>query len=116
DGLTWSAPSEVPLTGIWRNWLMPCPEAAAVGAHPFAPPAFDCLIGSPPGIYIDGSGSKAEIYIFVGLGQNPSSMGCYRGPLNGPPSLLRSCEHNPLFTGASTYGPEQDDPAATAHF
>lgn len=118
DGITWSTPTEVPLTGIWRNWLMPCSDAAAVGDHPYTPTNYDCLVGSPPGIYVDAEVNPPELYIFVGLGQNPSSMGCYRGYANNPASLLRQCDHNPLFTGATEYGPLEDTSgqAANAYF
>jgi hypothetical protein len=117
DGLTWSAPIEAPLTGIWQDWLMPCPPAAAIGDHPFAPNAYDCLVGSPPGLYIDHRVTPPELYLFVGLGQNPSSMGCLRGPAQGDPTLLRPCTHNPLFTGARTYGPHAErGAAANAYF
>lgn len=110
DGLNWSPPRELPLTGIWQDWLMPCRPEGTIGTHPYAPSTYDCLVGSPPGIYIDekidnGEASAPELFIFVGLGQNPSGMGCYRGPVNGPPALLRVCDHNPLFVGASAYGP-----------
>ncbi len=105
DGLTWSPPVEAPLTGVWQDWLMPCRPEAAVGEHPFAPRAFDCLVGSPPGIYVDQSLSPPELYVFVGLGQNPSHMGCLRGPVHGNTSLLQACSHNPLLIGAPDYGP-----------
>jgi hypothetical protein len=105
DGLTWSPPAELPLTGIWQSWLMPCRPEGAIGLHPYAPAAYNCLVGSPPGIFIDQHTSPPQLYIFVGLGQNPSGIGCYRGPLDGPTSLMRACDHNPLFTGATEYGP-----------
>ena len=115
DGLAWSSPAELPLTGIWQHWLMPCRSEARIGSHPYAPSAYDCLVGSPPGIFIDAKNSSPpQLYLFVGLGQNPSSMGCYRGPVNGSPALLRACDHNPLFTGADAYGP-LDDSSATAN-
>ena len=118
DGLNWSAPAEVPMTGIWQNWLMPCRPEAAIGAHPFAPDNYDCLTGSPPGIFVDETANPPQLYLFVGLGQNPSALGCFRGPLNGPASLLRACDHNPLFTGATEYGPlaPSDSPNADAYF
>jgi len=117
DGLQWSPPRELPLSGIWQNWLMPCPQAADIGPHPFAPPTYDCLIGGPPGIFIDERATPPQLYLFVALGQNPSSMGCYRGPLHGPPSLLTACSHNPLFTGHPDYGPPDiTDARANAHF
>lgn len=105
DGLTWSSPIEVPLTGIWRDWLMPCSAEAAIGTHPYAPSSYDCLVGSPPGIYIDADATPPQLYLFVGLGQNPSGLGCLRGPVSGPTSLMRACDHNPLFVGADEYGP-----------
>jgi len=58
-----------------------------------------------------------ELYIFVGLGQNPGHMGCYRGPVGGPVSLFRKCDHNPLFSGADQYGPSDQKGADTnPHF
>jgi hypothetical protein len=117
DGLIWSPPAEIPLTGIWQRWLMPCPTTAAVGPHPYTPQAYDCLVGSPPGLYIDAGANPPQVYVFVGLGQNPGSMGCYRGPLDAPPSLFRLCDHTPLFTGAPNYGPlASTGPDANTHF
>jgi hypothetical protein len=123
DGLHWSAAEEVPLTGIWRDWLMPCPRDAAIGAHPHTPHQYDCLVGSPPGLYIDDADAGAsfdalpEVYVFVGLGQNPGAMGCYRGPLHAPATHYRHCDHNPLFVGAADYGPLDDSgPAANPYF
>ena len=118
DGVTWSSPMEVPLTGVWRDWLMPCPPEANVGAHPYALDTYDCLVGSPPGIFLDAGVTPPQLYLFVGLGQNPSGMGCYRGPLNGPAALLRACDNNPLFVGAHDYGPlaNVDPTRANAYF
>lgn len=117
DGLAWSDAAEVPLTGIWRGWLMPCRPEEMIGPHPHAAGEYDCLTGSPPGIFVDDRSGAPELYIFVGLGQNPSSMGCYRGPLGAPPSLLRKCDHTPLFTGSATYGPlDRSDQTANPHF
>jgi hypothetical protein len=117
DGLTWSQPAEVPLTGIWRDWLMPCRPEQAVGPHPHTPAAFDCLSGSPPGLYIDTTPAGPELYLFVGMGQNPGALGCYRGPLATAAVLLRQCDQNPLFTGSPDYGPlDQTGAAANPHF
>ncbi len=117
DGLHWSIPEELPLTGIWQNWLMDCRPEERIGPHPHSPAFYNCLIGSPPGIYIDQSQDPAELYIFVGLGQNPGAMGCYRGPLTTSAALLRKCTHNPLFTGAAQYGPpELIGPPANPYF
>jgi hypothetical protein len=117
DGLAWSPASEIPLTGIWRRWLMACRPEEDIGLHPYARDQFDCLIGSPPGLTVVASPQGPEIYVFVGTGQNPSGMGCYRGPLAGPATLWRKCDHHPLFTGSATYGPEGvTGPAANTYF
>jgi hypothetical protein len=80
DGLNGSPPRELPLTGISQDWLMPCRPEGQIGTHPYTPSAYECLVGSPPGIYIDerigkkifGQASPPELFIFVGLGQNPN--------------------------------------------
>lgn len=106
DGLNWSTPRELPLTGIWQTWLRPCRPEEAIGAHPHAPQEYDCLVGGPPGLWLEQSrGGGAELYVFVAQGQNPSSMGCYRGAAGGPAAAMRKCHNNPLFTGAPSYGP-----------
>lgn len=120
DGLNWSPAEELPLTGIWNEWLMPCREEERIGPHPNAGAPYDCLVGSPPGITLaegaDAPG-EAEVYIFVGLGQNPGSMGCYRGEPGAPAATFRKCAQNPLFTGAASYGPlEATGAAANPHF
>lgn len=101
DGIHWRPPEQIPLSGIWQDWLMDCRAEERIGAHPFVAPNYDCLIGGPPGLFLEGD----TLYVFVGLGQNPGSMGCYRGRADGPVSLFRKCSHNPLFTGAESYGP-----------
>ena len=74
-------------------------------------------VGSPPGLYIEETDEEPEVFLFVGLGQNPSSMGCFRGPLHTATSLLRRCRHTPLFTGAPTYGPKDTSgPSTNSHF
>ena len=116
-GLAWTRPAELPQTGIWKTWLMPCRSEESIGDHPYAPDEYDCLVGSPPGLYVDHTDGEAVVYVFVGLGQNPSAMGCYRGPLGSPPALLRKCDHNPLFVGNPAYGPsDETSPAANPHF
>jgi len=51
------------------------------------------------------------------LGQNPGSMGCYRGQLNGHVSALRKCANNPLFTGSESYGVDAiSGPQANQYF
>jgi hypothetical protein len=117
DGLQWGPAEAAPMTGIWQDWLMPCSVSESIGAHPNLVPDYDCLIGSPPGIYLDEQGLAPEFYIFVGTGQNPGAMGCLRGSPYQPASMLRKCQHNPLFSGAADYGPLDDDgPLANPHF
>lgn len=118
DGVNWSPPREVPWTGVWQRWLRPCRPEEAIGPHPHAPAQYDCLVGAPPGLYFQETEADGrELYAFVGLGQNPSSMGCYRGPADGPPAALRKCAGNPLFTGALTYGPpDLEGPEANPYF
>jgi hypothetical protein len=64
---------------------------------------------------MEDDGGLSRLFVFVGLGQNPGSMGCYRGLLGTQAALLRKCENNPLFTGASTYG-EGSGAAASEFF
>ena len=115
DGLGWSDAAQVPQTGTWRTWLMPCRSEESIGPHPYAASEFDCLVGGPPGLAMEDDGGLSRLFVFVGLGQNPGSMGCYRGLLGTQAALLRKCENNPLFTGASTYG-EGSGAAASEFF
>ncbi len=112
DGLTWEAPTFVPLTGFWARDLQACPTGAAVGEHPYTTAVAECLVGGPPGIFIEDD----SLYIFVGMGQNPGAMGCYRGQVDAPIAELQACAANPLFVGAATYGPPASDATANAHF
>jgi hypothetical protein len=112
DGLAWSAPTFVPLTGFWARDFQACPAGAAVGAHPYTTAVAECLVGGPPGIYIEDD----QLYIFVGMGQNPGAMGCYRGRVDAPIDELQACAANPLFVGAADYGPPAIDATANAHF
>lgn len=111
NGLEWSQPQQVPSTGVWAQCASHRPEER-VGPHPYASFAYECLVGGPPGVYVEG----AQLYVFVGLGQNPGSMGCYRGLIGQTASSLRKCSHNPLFTGASEYGSPEPGPAANPFF
>lgn len=101
DGLQWSQPQRIGHTGHWKRWLFACPPAEAIGSHPFVPDDFECLAGGPPGIY----GDEAHLYVFVGVGQNPGGMGCFRAPKGVSGAGFMPCQHNPLFRGANTYGP-----------
>lgn len=114
DGLNWSAPENVADTGIWRLWLKPCGSAAeTIDAHPFVPKDFECLVGAPPGVYVEGD----QLYVFVALGQSPSGMGCFVGNKRQPASQMKRCKANPLFIGAKSYGPVNErGPKTNAFF
>ncbi len=116
DGGVWSDAEQLPSTGIWQTWLIPCRAEESIGPHPYTPYQYDCLVGGPPGITITNTNSETEVYIFVGAGQNPGSMSCYRGSLGSATSLLRKCANNPLFTGSPDYGHEFGATAAANKF
>jgi hypothetical protein len=101
DGLAWSRAQRVDDTGIWKLWLEDCPTEERIGEHPYVRYDFECLAGGPPGVYVE----NGTVYVFVALGQNPGSMGCYYGRLGGNARRFKRCEANPLFTGAQEYGP-----------
>ncbi len=113
DGLTWSLPEKVADSGIWKLWLRSCRAEERIREHPFVPYDYECLSGGPPGIAIEGG----QVYVFVGLGQNPGAMGCYVGALTTRAENFVRCQHNPLFVGAADYGPlEERGPGANAYF
>ncbi|MBN1874869.1 MAG: hypothetical protein JXA33_11620 [Anaerolineae bacterium] len=114
DGVSWSYPEEVAGSGIWKLWLHNCSQEERIGPHPFVPYDYECLAGGPPGLYTE----EETLYIFVAMGQNPGSMGCYRGStVSTTAELFTRCQNNPLFTGATDYGPlEEKGTAANAHF
>jgi hypothetical protein len=116
DGLRWSAETHVPGTGQWQSLRRPCAEGASIGDHPniYAETEFgDCLVGAPPGIMIEDD----LLYVFVGLGRNPGHMGCYVGNRAAGARELHQCASNPLFTGATEYGPlEAQEGKANPYF
>ena len=114
NGLDWSLPSHIPGTGVWTRQSHPCPPFSEVGFHPFVGDTFpiDCLVGAPPGLFVDGS----QIYVFVALGQNPGKMGCFVGNLLSTYDHLQPCAWNPLFWGAPDYGPLDERGASTRSF
>lgn len=103
DGLRWSPPSHIGNTRQWDYWYAPCSAIEAIGPHPFLGPGRDyqCSVGGPPGVYVEGD----LLYVFVGLGKNPGRLGCYVGLVAEGARGLRRCQTEPLFAGASTYGP-----------
>lgn len=113
DGLAWSAPEDVPASGVWERCPRNSRPEERIGQHPYVPYKYECLVGGPPGVYVEGN----RLYVFAGLGQNPGSMGCYYGAVDAPARSLRKCTHNPLFTGAAEYGPlEEKGPQTNPYF
>lgn len=115
DGLNWSdwAYLRTP-GGTWPSSYAPCTETERIGPHPnIRGEVHDCLVGAPPGIYVEGD----TLYVFVSAGSAPGHMRCYRGDRHGRLSGLRLCDHDPLFAGAAEYGPvEVFGAAANAYF
>lgn len=113
NGADWTPLGQLPATGIWHYWFRDCTKAESIGVHPFSPYDYQCLVGSPPGIYAE----DGMLYVFVGLGQNPGAMGCYKGPIGSEITLFEKCEANPLFGGAATYGPvDEIGPTTNPYF
>lgn len=101
DGLHWEAARHIPGTG-W-SWRCSRPEEM-VGTHPFVPNEAvygQCLVGAPPGIYVEGP----RLYVFAGLGRSPGHMGCLVGNKYQGAAGLRRCTSNPLFGAEMGYGP-----------
>jgi hypothetical protein len=103
DGLNWSDKVHVDGTWIWSYPYGPCADYELIGAHPNIHPdqEWDCLAGGPPGIHVEGE----ELYVFVGLGQAPGHMGCYKGDRRQGGAGMVECDNNPLFTAEAGYGP-----------
>jgi hypothetical protein len=103
DGLNWSNWSYL-LTpgGTWPTSYAPCTATETIGPHPNIRGQLDnCLVGAPPGIYVEAD----TLYIFVAAGSAPGHMRCYKGDRHGNLTKLKKCDHDPLFSGADTYGP-----------
>lgn len=101
DGLSWGAPQRVANGGLWSS-LEGCAPEEKISEHPFAIINLEqCLAGGPPGIYIEND----LVYIFVGMGQSPGSIGCFVGRIDQPPATFERCRANPLLTGSLSYGP-----------
>jgi len=114
DGLNWSRSRHVPGTGLADANGGPCPPYQAVGPHPnVASDTYTCLSGGPPGLFVQGS----QMWVFVGMGENPGHMGCYTGLVADGAPGLKPCGANPLFSGAASYGPQDlVGPAANRYF
>ncbi len=114
NGLDWSLPTHIPGTDIWTKQTRSCSPFSEIGFHPFVGDTFpyDCLVGAPPGLFVDGS----RIYVFVALGQNPGKMGCMVVNLFSTYNNFQPCAWNPLFLGAPDYGPLDERGASTNSF
>lgn len=103
DGLNWSDWSYL-LTpgGTWPSSYAPCTATEKIGPHPnIRGEIHDCLVGAPPGIYVEGN----TLYVFVAAGSAPGHMRCYKGNRYDNLSRLKRCDTDPLFSGAAEYGP-----------
>lgn len=102
DGIVWSDWAYLVIPGgTYPSSLSACSPVERIGAHPhIRGQADDCLVGAPPGIYVEGD----MLYVFVTAGSAPSHMRCYFGDKHGDLRALQRCTHDPLFTGAETYG------------
>lgn len=103
DGLVWSDWSYL-LTpgGTFPSSFAPCSETETIGPHPnIRGQADDCLIGAPPGLYVEGD----TLYVFASAGSAPAHMRCYKGDRRGDLARLVRCTTDPLFGGAREYGP-----------
>lgn len=103
DGVSWSQPAHVPGTGVWYFENASCAEIESIGDHPhiFRELEYDCLVGAPPGIFVEGD----MLTVFVGLGKAPGHMGCLRGNRHSGAWGLSKCASNPLFGAEMGYGP-----------
>jgi len=102
DGLVWSDWDYL-LTpgGTFPASFAPCSLTESIGAHPnIRGEVADCLIGAPPGIYIEGD----TLYVFASAGSAPGHIRCYKGSKRGRLDQLQVCETDPLFGGAREYG------------
>ncbi|MEM9953024.1 MAG: hypothetical protein AAF846_15575 [Chloroflexota bacterium] len=102
DGLVWSDWDYLQTpAGTWQSSFAPCSETERIGEHPnIRGQAEDCILGAPPGLYIDGD----MLYVFVMAGSAPANLRCYKGNRHGDLASLQVCDTDPLFTGSSTYG------------
>jgi hypothetical protein len=103
DGITWSDWDYL-LTpgGTWPSSYSPCTPTEKIGPHPhIRGEIYDCLVGAPPGLYVEGD----RLYVFVAAGSAPGHMRCYTGDRYGDLGALQRCNQDPLFEGAREYGP-----------
>ncbi len=103
EGLNWSDWSFLRTpAGTWHTDFAPCSELEQIGSHPnIRGEVHNCLLGAPPGIYVEGD----ILYVFVTAGSAPSHLRCYKGNRHAPLDQLQVCNTDPLFSGATEYGP-----------
>jgi hypothetical protein len=102
DGLEWSPWQYLVVPGgTYPYAFAPCTPVEQIGPHPHIRGQADgCLIGAPPGLYVEGD----TLYVFAAAGSAPGHMRCYKGSRFGDLSRLERCATDPLFAGAPTYG------------
>ncbi len=103
DGINWSLQDHIPGNWIWTHPYGLCEEDAVIGIHPHIHEEwqYDCLVGGPPGIYIEGD----ELYLFTAVDQVPGHMSCFVGSVSAGADGLLPCRANPLFSVENGYGP-----------
>jgi hypothetical protein len=103
DGVNWWPGAEIRIpSGTWPSSYAPCSPTEKIGPHPnIRGEIYDCLVGAPPGIFVEGN----MLYVFVAAGSAPGHMRCYKGDRNEGVAGLKLCQTDPLFSGASEYGP-----------
>ncbi len=112
NGISWSDWNYmITPAGTWHTNDFPCSEIERIGSHPnIRGEVHNCLLGAPPGIYIEGD----MLYVFVAAGSAPGHMRCYKGNRHDPLDELTVCDNDPLFEGAREYG-DIDLRGAEAH-
>ncbi len=100
DGVNWSQPRILPGTGVRNQSHRPCLPNERVNSHPFAKEPYDCLLGGPPGLFIE----NGRVNVFVAMGQNPGHLACFTGFTSWNADRYKLCKNNPLVSGASSYG------------
>ena len=112
DGLIWSAARRLPGTGVQPRSGR-CIGASIVGAHPFTDEGVGCLLGGPPGLFVEDK----RVHVFMAQGQSPGNLACMVGTPKLQAERFKLCRANPLVSGAPIYGDTQaKGPAQNAYF
>jgi hypothetical protein len=111
DGRTWSAEETLAGTGFGVHEC--APEARVGECHGNEQTVGQCLVGAPPGIFVDGD----ELYVFADAGSCPAHMACFRGPRSEGVRGLRPCDNATIFaSSAADQGPGILGSAGNEHF